>query len=220
MTIAREFPGKCQLTLVDLNRELLSEAAAFGKQHGIDVQIEPGDVNKYNITPGYYDLIVCRSSLHHFMMLERVLNEIRNGLTDDGDLLVIGEWIGRNGLQIYPETEKIANELFTALPARLRKNAYTGEVDKTHPNIDHSVDCFEAVRSEEILPALLEVFPRAEYVAYDALLTLFFDFRYGPNYNLDDEGDREIIQRITVLDVDYVQRNILRPTALFGIFGR
>jgi ubiquinone/menaquinone biosynthesis C-methylase UbiE len=220
MAIARNYPGKCALALVDLNPELLSEAATFGKQHDIEVRIEPCDVNTYNITPGHYDFIVCRCSLHHFMMLERVLTQIRNGLADGGELLVIGEWIGRNGLQIYPETEKIANELFRALPARLRKNAYTGEVDAVLPNMDHSVNCFEAVRSEEILPGLLKVFRPVEYVAYDALLTLFFDFRYGPNYNLDDEHDREVVQRITALDVDYVQRNILRPTALFGRFGR
>jgi 2-polyprenyl-3-methyl-5-hydroxy-6-metoxy-1,4-benzoquinol methylase len=220
MAIARNYPQKCNLTLVDLNPELLAEAAAFGRKHDIEVRIEPRDVNSYNITPGYYDFIVCRSSLHHFMMLERVLNEIRNGLADHGELLVIGESIGRKGLQIYPETEKIANDLFRALPARLRKNYYTGEVDTAIPNIDHSADCFEAVRSEEILPMLLEVFRPVEYVAYDSLVTLFFDFRYGRNYNLEDANDRQIIQRITALDADYVGRNVLRPTALFGRFKR
>jgi ubiquinone/menaquinone biosynthesis C-methylase UbiE len=220
LTIAREFPDKTEVTLVDLNSELLQEGASYGEKYGLKVNTHSADVNTYEIKPGYYDFIVCRSSLHHFIMLEEVLQKIHGGLAEGGEFLVIGEWIGRNGLQIYPETEALANKMFAELPERLRRSAYTGQVDKRLPNIDHSVNSFEAVRSEEILPAVLKIFKPVEYAAYDTLVTLFFDFRYGSNYKLDDESDHAIVERITLLDIDLLQKKTLRPTAMCGIFSR
>lgn len=220
LKLAQQAPGKCEVTMVDLNAELLAEGQRYGEKHGLKVNVVAGDVNTFDIAREYYDFIVCRSSLHHFIMLEKVLEGIREGLAPAGNFLILGEWIGRNGLQIYPETEIIANAIFSILPDRLRLNKYTGQIDKRHPNIDHSVDSFEAVRSEEILPKTLEVFEPVEYVAYDTLVTLFFDFRYGSNYNLDDAADRELVERLTALDIEYLEEGILRPTAMCGIFKR
>ncbi|MBM3798396.1 MAG: hypothetical protein FJW31_31160 [Acidobacteria bacterium] len=93
-------------------------------------------------------------------------------------------------------------------------------MDQRHPNIDHSIDSFEALRSGEILPRTLEVFEPVEYVAYDPRVTLFFDFRCGLNYNLADKGDRAIVERLTALDIEYLEAGILRPTAMCGIFKR
>lgn len=218
--VARRQAPKCEVTVIDSNPDPLAETIELARQHGIDLRIQASDVNQYDVPPGHYDFIVCRSGLHSLTMLERVLDQVRRGLTEGGEFLVMGEWIGRNGFRIYPETEKIANELFAELPIRFRTNGYTGKVDEILPNVDRNTASSGAKRSEEILPLLFSIFRPVEYVAFDTLISLFFDPRYGHNYNLDDEYDRHVVQRITGIDVDYLRRGSLRPTGLFGRFMR
>ncbi len=67
---------------------------------------------------------------------------------------------------------------------------------------------------------LLDRFQADEYVAYDTLVTLFFDFRYGSNYDLNKDEDRAVVERITDLDIELLDTRQLRPTALCGIFSR
>jgi hypothetical protein len=131
---------------------------------------------------------------------------------------VIGEWVGRNGLQLYPETERAAQAIFERLPERLRRDNYSGRIDSRVPNVDHSVNSFEAVRSEDIMPLLLRCFEPVEYVLYDAYVSLLLDFRYGPNYNLENPADRALVEEIVRGDREAIESGALRPTAMFGIY--
>lgn len=216
--VVRRAEGRVRATLVDLNQKLMRAAEAIARREGVPVSCQAADVNRIRIEPQAWDIIVCRSSLHHFVELEHVLGQIRGGLAPGGQLLIIGEWIGRKGLQIYPETEEYANRIFRWLPERYRLNRYSGKIDPVLPNFDQSVGSFEAERSEEILPRLFQGFEPVEYVLCDALLSLFFDFRYGGNYDVSNEMDRALAAAIAETDIEMLERKVLRPTALFGIF--
>lgn len=218
LAVARRAPQRVEVTLVDINEDLMRGALAVAERDGIVLRTLVEDVNSLGISPHAYDLIVCRSSLHHFIALEHILTQIKGGLSTGGEFLVIGEVIGRNGLMLYPETEQVAQAVFSALPARLRFNHYTKLIDDTVPNIDHSREMLEAIRSEEILPLLLQSFTPVQYVTFDAFVSLLLDWRYGPNYDMSQEMDRTVVSLITELDIQLVANGILRPTALFGIF--
>jgi len=218
LAVARRTSPPMEITLVDLNEELMRSARVAAETRGITLSTVVADVNSIRITPHHYDLIVCRSSLHHFVELEHVLTQIRKGLSSRGEFLVIGEVIGRNGLMLYPETEAVAQGIFSSLPPRLRFNHYTKQVDEVVPNFDHSKGSFEAIRSEDILPLLMERFTPVEHVTFDAFLSLLLDWRYGPNYDLDLEMDRAVAALITEMDIQMVTNGVLRPTCLFGIF--
>jgi SAM-dependent methyltransferase len=218
--LARQTSGMLRVTLLDLNPDLMEAARRAAATEGLPLQVKTADVNDAEIEPDCYDFIVCRASLHHFMRLEHALEQVNRGLASQGEFLVSGEWIGRRGLQMYPETERLAQSIFDKLPERLRLDAYTGEVDSVVPNIDHSVNSFEAIRSEEILPLLLDRLRPVEYVAYDGLVTPLLDFRYGPNYDMGDEEDRALAALITLMDVELIRSRVLKPTALTGIFNK
>lgn len=210
--------GKIEFELMDLNEHLMAMATRLAEKKQLPIRTSVGDANKLQLKPLAYDYVLCRSSLHHFLELEHLFGEIRKSLRPRGAFVVIGEFVGRNGLQLYPETELAAQRIFDTLPDRLRHNCYTNEIDTVVPNIDHSVDSFEAIRSQDIVPQILRYFEPVEYVMYDAYLSLLFDFRYGPNYDLTSEEDRAIIERIATADLWHVKAGTLRPTAMSGIF--
>lgn len=141
-------------------------------------------------------------------------------MIDGGIFLVIGEVIGRNGEKLFHETREVAQKIFDMLPEKYRLNRYTNKIDSIVPDIDHSENSFESIRSEEILSLLLKYFEPKEYVTFDAFLSLLLDFRYGPNYDLNESLDRSLVESIARLDEYYISNSILKPTCLFGIFNK
>ena len=218
MRVAIRSRAQISIHLVDLSMDLLRKACEVGKREGVSVDTTVRDVNEVDLPRDYYDFVLCRSSLHHFLELERLFDQIRKTLTRGGQFIVVGEWIGRNGLQVYPETESVAQSLFDELPDRLRLNRYTNAIDTKVPNVDHSVNSFEAIRSEDIMPLLLENFTPYEHVTFDAFLSLLLDFRYGPNYDLTNGEDLAIAEDLIGKDIAAIQQGKLRPTSMFGIF--
>ena len=218
MRAAIRSKGGISIHLIDLSMDLLRKAVSVGEREGICVKTTVEDVNEVELPRDAYDFVLCRSSLHHFLELERLFEEIRKTLTKCGQFIVVGEWIGRNGLQVYPETEAVAQSLFDELPDRLRFNRYTEVVDSKIPNIDHSIDSFEAIRSEHIMPLLRANFSAYEYVTFDAFLSLLLDFRYGPNYDLTKTEDVAIAESLIDRDIAAIKKGQLKPTAMFGIF--
>lgn len=216
---ARQTGGEVAFDLVDINEHLMSAATRLSQAEGLPISTIVADVNRIDLPARAYDFVLCRSSLHHFLELERLFEQIRRTLVPGGEFVVIGEWVGRNGLQLYPETERVAQKIFDTLPERLRLSSYTGRIDHVVPNEDHSVNSFEAVRSEDIMPLLLKSFTPREYVTFDAYISLLLDFRYGRNYNLDSPEDKEWVERIAAGDLDHIRAGTLKPTAMFGIYG-
>ncbi len=211
-------PTKISCDVVDINEELLEKAKEHAIKNNLHLNIIIKDINKIILQPQVYDFVVARSSLHHFVELEHIFFEINKALKSDGQLLVIGEVIGRNGLQLYKETEELAQKIFDVIPENLRYNNYTKVIDTKVPNINHAEGAFEAIRSEEIFPLLTKSFRPREFVTIDAFTSLLLDFRYGPNYDITNKLHRAIADFIVQLDLHYVQNKILKPTCLFGIF--
>lgn len=213
-------PSKIECELVDINDELLKGVKKYAKNHNLNIVTNSYDVNKIKLEENMYDFVIVRSSLHHFIELEHIFSEINKSLVEGGDLIVMGEVIGRNGEQLYPETKVTAQKIFNMLPEKFRYNTYTKNIDTEIPDIDHSKNAFESIRSEDILPLLLKFFKPKEYVTFDAFLSLLLDFRYGPNYDMSMPLDRSLVETITYLDMYYVSNSILKPTCLFGIFSK
>lgn len=218
--LLEEFPEKISMELIDINNDLLEISKNYASKHHLDVSTNCADINKIKLENNKYDLVIVRSSLHHFLELEHIFEQINQSLKDDGNFLVIGEVIGRNGEQIYPETEKLVQQIFSTLPEKFRFNHYTKKTDEKIPEIDFSQDSFESIRSEDIVPLLSQYFQVDEQVSFDAFLSLLLDFRYGPNYDLENKLDKSLIETITYLDQYYISNSILKPVCLFGIYGK
>jgi ubiquinone/menaquinone biosynthesis C-methylase UbiE len=211
-------PEKIHCELVDINADLLKKTEKYAKQNNLDIVINISDINEIKLEPDNYDIVLVRSSMHHFIELEHIMEQIKLSLHRNGNLIVLGEVIGQNGEKLYPETKQIAQKIFGILPEKYRLNRYTNKIDNEVPDTDLSEHSFECIRSEDIMPLLFKYFTPKEYVTIDAFLTLLLDFRYGPNYDLSNDLDRSLVETIANLDIYYISNNILKPTALFGIF--
>jgi len=211
---------KINMDLIEINNDILKYAIEYSEKHNLPVNTIVQDVNKLKLESEHYDFIIVRSSLHHFLELEHVFSKINKALKPNGKFLVMGEVIGRNGQLLHDETREIVEKMMVILPEKFRFNHNTGKIDKRFPQIDYAKDSFEAIRSEDIYPLILEYFESVEHIAFDAIISYLLDFRYGPNYDMDNKLDSSIIQFIVQMDMYYLQNKILKPTSLFGIFAR
>lgn len=220
ITLLEKFPTQIDCELIDINSELLDVAKKYAEKHQLDIITKTADINKIQLSPDTYDFIIVRSSLHHFIELEHIFEQINCALKSDGEFLVIGEVIGQNGEKLYPQTKEMAQKIFDILPPKFRYNNYTKKTDKIIPDDDFSKNSFESIRSEDITPLLEHYFQTTEHVTFDAFLSLLLDFRYGPNYDLKNDLDKSLVDMIVNLDIHLISNNILKPVCLFGIYNK
>lgn len=89
------------------------------------------------------------------------------------------------------------------MPEKFCFNHNTNEIDLVFPDIDYAKDSFGAIRSEDIYPLVIKYFKPIEHIAFDAIISYLLDFRYGPNYNINQKLDKAIIECIVNLDKYY-----------------
>lgn len=205
-------------SLLDINEDLLQMAAKqFPSSISLDLIV--ADANNLVPTSEQWDVIICISALHHLVELEKVMHFISHSLKIDGEFWSIGEAVGRNGNRLWPEAIVAADAVFSALPACYRLNANTQVVDLTIPDKDHSIGCFEGIRSEEIA-ALLECWLKpVEIYRQNCFLWRMVDLAYSGNFDLEKTEDRILVIEMVRAEVDHF-RNGGRGTELFGVYKK
>jgi len=210
-----------EITLFDLNEKLMQKAAAalssIAKTSGV-----LGDVNAISVDQFgdmTFDVVMFVSGLHHVVEIEHVLQTVAELLLPTGEFWIIGEAIGRNGNQLWPEALEAANQIFSRLPERFRRNAHTGKVDSTVPESDFSANSFEGIRSEEIESLVLRYFEPVELFRKNCFLWRLVNPAYFSNYNLTNQEDRN-----TVLSLVAAEYNLWkhggRPTESHSVYRR
>ncbi|GGC87013.1 class I SAM-dependent methyltransferase [Undibacterium terreum] len=213
--------GSVELTLLDASEELIRRAAQRLKSASTNTSIQCliGDINDGIPGNGQFDIIVCVSALHHVANIELVLAQINERLTDNGEFWSIGEQIGRNGNRLWPEAADAAAVAMSQLPARLRLNAHTKEVDSTLSDRDFSIGCFEGIRSEE-LETKLEAYLVPEHIyKRSAFLWRVIDTTYADNYSLQSEQDIQFLKNLVAAEaLHWVSGG--RSTELHGVYKK
>ena len=162
------------------------------------VEAIEGDLNTIDLQGSRFDVIICVAALHHVVELEHVIDTIAGALEPNGEFWSIGEYIGRNGIRLWPEDYEAANTFFTQLSERHRTYTLPGfepRVDKYLPNFDHSVDLFEGIRSEEIYFTLHQKLFPLHADRRDCVLSRLIDPGYSSNYDLGNPDDVTIIEQ-------------------------
>jgi SAM-dependent methyltransferase len=190
------------LTLVDINRSLLDQAEALMPPHCATTSIVQ-DVNEIALPSRHFDIAIFVSGAHHVVELEHLWQELHRALRDDGELWLIGEQIGPNGNRLDIECFEAANRAFSALPERLRRNAYTGDIDREIPNIDHAEATFEGIRSQEIEATLARHFLPVEIYKRNCFLWRMVNQAYSDNYDLSQADDIATIRSLVKAEIDY-----------------
>ena len=112
-----------------------------------------------------------------------------------------------------------ANACFAALPARLRHNHHSGRVDTSLPDDDYGSGTFEGIRSQDIMPLLLERLDPVDLYRRNCFLWRLVNQAYSRNYDMIDAGDVERLQGFVHAEIAHF-RNGGRPTELHGIFRK
>jgi SAM-dependent methyltransferase len=113
-----------------------------------------GDANTVELEPGAYDLIVSAHSFHHFLELERVMDQVRRALTPRG-LFILEEFVGPTQFQWTDAQIEVTRSLTALIPERYRILPW-GAVKpyEGRPTVQDVVAAspFESIRSAEIVP--------------------------------------------------------------------
>lgn len=203
-------------SLLDINSDLLQSASEKFPSN-IKVDLIEADVNKLTYTDEKWDIILCVSGIHHIIELESLASFCHNSLLDDGELWMIGEYIGRNGSQLWPKEREVANSIFSILPEKYRLNAHTNQADEFLPENDCSVGCFEGIRSEEIEGIFEKWFNPLDVYKRSCFLWRIMNLAYCENYDPANEIDREWIYKIVKSEINHF-RNGGKTTELHGVF--
>jgi SAM-dependent methyltransferase len=142
--------------LYDLSPRVLRRAKRSMGMHRRRVTTHVADINRVTLRHDAYNLILCFTSLHHFVELERILDEIAGALTRNG-LFLVWDFVGENRMQWSEARIAFQQALLEDIPAEFRVSPDA----RIKPTDTLTMSPFDAVRSADI-PALLRARFRPE----------------------------------------------------------
>ncbi len=188
---------------IRLAREL---AAAAGMTERIRYQV--ADLDRIELPPRTYDLVIVKMALHHLENLEHVYAQVRRAL-EPGGLFLLNEFVGPSRFQWTDLQLELMNALFEALPERHRRAAPFTRVLRPDLEDMKTLDPSESVRSAEILPLLPRYFEVVEQRPYGGTLLHVLLSHVMEAFDLDDERDRSILRLMFLYERTLVRHGVL-----------
>lgn len=206
-----------QIECLEMNPSMLQRGKELAVAEGISEHVVcvQGDFNEW-VPAKDYDAIIANQSLHHVLNLEGLFGGIKKSLKDNG-LFITSDMIGRNGHQRWPEALSIVRELWQELPPRYRYNQQLRRYEETFLDWDCSVESFEGIRAQDILPLLLSMFKFDFFLAFANVIDPFVDRGFGHNFDASSEKDRNFIDRVHQRDEAEILAGSIKPTHMFAV---
>jgi ubiquinone/menaquinone biosynthesis C-methylase UbiE len=220
INLARHFTVDYLFHCMDINPHLLAQGEERSKKLGLKFRFSAQDINHLALDACSCDVVFAHAALHHFLALEHIFSEVRRALKPNG-LFIAYEVIPRNGMLMWQETNEVAQKIWRQLPERFKydqtasRRFYTAEL----PNQELGVKSFECIRSQDIYALLKSMFHTEIEVPALAFTRRFVDNQFGPNYDLQREEDRALVDLILDLDELYLEFGKLKPEAIFMVMS-
>ena len=87
-------------------------------------------------------------------------------------------------------------------------------------NWDCSIQGFEGIRSQDILPLLLSQFHFELFVAYGNVIDPFVDRAFGHNFDATAQWDRDFIDRVHQRDEEAILAGWIKPVHMEAVVGK
>jgi SAM-dependent methyltransferase len=212
--------GEFAIECLDLNERMLERGMADAAAQELAAQIQPlcADFNAWR-PEREYDAVIANQALHHVANLESLMDGVREALRPEGSFLV-SDMIGRNGHRRWPEALAWVEQFWTELPDRYRYNRQLRRQETEYPDWDCSAEGFEGIRSQDILPLLLERFGFRFFYAFSNVMDPFIDRSFGPNFDPDSAIDRAFIDRVHGTDEREILAGRIKPTHMLAVLSR
>ena len=202
---------------LDINPAMLERGAALAREAGLEGRVLPlpGDFNHW-VPEGQYDGIMANQSLHHVLELEILFDAVRGALKPEAGF-VVSDMIGRNGHQRWPEAAAIVREFWRELPPTYRYNRQLQRQEDDFIDWDCSIEGFEGVRAQDILPLLLERFGFEVFIGFGNVIDPFIDRGFGHHFDVQHAFDRHFIDRVHARDESEMLAGTITPTHMLAV---
>jgi SAM-dependent methyltransferase len=173
------------------------------------------DLNKW--APKYsFAGVMAHHSLHHILELEHLFELIKKHLAPDGRFITC-DIIGRNGHMRWPESLLLVRKIWEKIPRKYKYNHQFRRFDDYFENWDCSVEGFEGIRAQDILPILVRLFNFEVFYGCGNLIDPFVDRGFGPNYSPANPDDRSFIDAVQTLNETLISDGVLKPTIMTAV---
>ncbi len=202
---------------IDLNATMIERGRIAAADAGVadHLTFMESDLNSWS-PAGEYDAAMANQALHHVLNLENLFDHIKRALTPAATF-VISDMIGRNGHLRWPEALDIVREFWPALPPSYRFNWRRGYYEEMFEDWDCSVEGFEGVRAQDILPALLDCFHFQFFLPFGNVIDPFVDRAFGYNFDVHSPWDRAFIDQVHSRDQREIESGRLKPTHMLAV---
>lgn len=203
---------------VEINPVMLDRGKASALESGVleNMKFLDEDFNSWRAFKKY-DGVMANHSLHHVTNLEHLYDQIKIGLKDKGSF-VISDMIGRNGHQRWPESLDIVNKYWKELPESYKFNVLLKRHEDAYENWDCSMEGFEGIRAQDVLPLLIQRFECEKFIGFGSAIDIFVDRCFGHNFNPESDWDRDFIDRVHADDEKGLREGKLTPTHMMAVF--
>src|SRR5579883_573012 len=205
------------LECLELNPAMIERGRTLAHEQDVGAQVLPmrGDFNLWR--PGRrYDAVLANQSLHHVSNLEGLFEAIETSLAPNGRFIV-SDMIGRNGHQRWPEALAIVQEFWKELPHERRYNLQLQRDEPAFLDWDCSIEGFEGIRAEDILPLLIQRFDFEFFLGFGNVIDPFIDRSFGHHFDVDSAEDRAFIDRVHERDEAEILAGHISPTHMMAV---
>jgi len=204
---------------VDLNPAMLARGYAAAASAGVDQHLKftESDLNSW-VPTCEFDAVFANQSLHHVLNLEGLFAQIKSSLKS-GASFIISDMIGRNGHQRWPEALELVHEFWRKLPPSYRFNSKLNRYEELFEDWDCSVEGFEGIRSQDILPLFLREFHFRLFLPFANIIDPFVDRSFGYHFDATAQWDRAFIDEVHRRDEAEISSGALTPTHMLAVVG-
>jgi len=202
---------------LDINADMLDRGRTEADRRGVrqHLRFTRCDFNRWNPRRSY-DIVIANQALHHVLELEHLIGAIKQNLGPGGQFLT-ADTIGRNGHLKWPETRLALQPFWDELPQSYRFNQQLKRQEHEPMDHDCSVDGFEGIRAQDILPLLVENFEFELFIPFANIILTFIDRPFGHNFDANAAWDRDFIDRVHARDDAGMLSGELKPTQMMAV---
>lgn len=205
------------LRCFDVNSSMLERGRVAAEKAGLSEVVLPQEVDLNEWEPDIQIAgVMANQSLHHMVGLEHVFRIVREVLPADGRF-VVSDIIGRNGHLRWPEALTIVQEYWDRLPQPYRFNLQLRRHEYEFHDWDCSQEGFEGIRSQDILPLLLQDFAFESFLAFGNLIDPFIDRSFGHHFDPEGLWDRNFIDQVHARDEAEIFAGRIKPTHMMAV---
>jgi hypothetical protein len=128
--------------------------------------------------------------------------------------------LGGTDINDGPEALPIVREFWRKLPPSYRYNWQLQRYEEMFEDWDCSIEAFEGIRSQDILPLLLDQFCFHMFLGFANVIDPFIDRSFGPNFDATAEWDRAFIDEVNRRDKEEMLSGRIKPTHMFAVVGK